>query len=418
VTENAEISVTMGTTAATGIAEATGAMAFGELLGLAADADTVDGSLSEAVCGPAAGATDADSDADLDADSDADSDADLGADRDSDAAEELIPVQESRSQENDARTSLQQWLGVKVYIPRRGQKKKMVDMALRNAGAQLTEKFLLIERNEERTVGAAQTLARAIGIPSLHRVEVFDNSNIQGSDPVSAMVVFIDGKPDKSEYRKYNVRTVEGADDYETMREVFRRRYTRMLRENGPRPDLIIVDGGKGHMSAALSVLEDELGIEDITLVGSVKDEKHKTSELLAGDPPRHILLARDSQAFYLLQRMQDEVHRFAITFHRQKRTKSMLASRLDSIAGVGEKRRQALLRHFGSLKAIREADIADFKAVHIGAKLAAEILAALNGGEEPVGDDSAADSAADRDSTVPRSNVSPDAPEERDERS
>ncbi|CAK4854392.1 unnamed protein product [Aphanomyces euteiches] len=204
-----------------------------------------------------------------------------------------------------------------------------------------------------------------------------------GSDPVSAMVVFIDGKPARKEYRKYKVKTVIGPDDYGTMREVIRRRYERMLKENLPAPDLIVIDGGKGQISAAQDVLENELGLY-IPVCGLVKDAKHKTAQLMSGDPPEVVPLPRDSQEFYLLQRIQDEVHRFAITFHRETRAKSMVASKLDEIPGIGEKRRKQLLKHFGSLKKIKTAAIEDFQAMGIGSKLAQTILAALQDQEAP----------------------------------
>lgn len=274
--------------------------------------------------------------------------------------------------------SLRNWLHVKVAFPKRGSKRKMVTMACENAKRALEEKFRLIERDQDRSVRAAEGLAEAIGIPSARRIEAFDNSNTQGANPVSAMVVFTDGKPDRKEYRKYNVRTVQGPDDYETMREVIRRRYERVLKEGLQLPDLIVVDGGKGQIAAAVDILTNELGL-DLTVCGLAKDEKHRTAQLLVGDPPEEVPLARDSQEFYLLQRIQDEVHRFAITFHREKRAKSMIASKLDAIPGIGEKRRKQLLKHFGSLKAIKEAQVEDFRAVSIGEALARRILDSLN---------------------------------------
>ncbi|MBO7745224.1 excinuclease ABC subunit UvrC [Paenibacillus sp. MWE-103] len=286
------------------------------------------------------------------------------------------------SPEEEVRSSLQKWLKVKVFIPQRGKKKDVVAMAVHNAKMTLEEKFKLIERDEDRTFKAAEGLAEAIGLPQIGRIEAFDNSNIQGTDPVSAMVVFTDGKPDKKEYRKYKIKTVQGPDDYETMREVIRRRYERVLKEGLALPDLIIVDGGRGQISAALDVLENELGLL-VPVCGLVKDAKHKTAQLMTGDPPEVVPLARDSQAFYLLQRIQDEVHRFAITFHREQRGKSMVASRLDAIPGIGEKRRKALLKHFGSIKKIKEATVEDFRPLAIGEKLAAQIIEALNN-EEP----------------------------------
>ncbi len=164
------------------------------------------------------------------------------------------------------------------------------------------------------------------------------------------MIVFIDGKPNKKEYRKYKIKTVTGPDDYGSMREVVRRRYTRVLRENLPAPDLIIIDGGKGQINAARDVLENELSL-DVPVAGLAKDDKHRTSNLLIGDPLEPVFLERNSQEFYLLQRIQDEVHRFAISFHRQIRGKSVFQSVLDDIPGIGEKRKKMLLKHFGSVK-------------------------------------------------------------------
>lgn len=273
--------------------------------------------------------------------------------------------------------ALQEWIGVKVHVPQRGLKRQMIGMASQNAKVSLDEKFRLIERDEERTSIAAANLGEVIGLDTLHRIEAFDNSNIQGTNPVSAMVVFINGKPDKKEYRKYKIRSVQGPDDYETMREVIRRRYERVLKENLPMPDLIVVDGGKGQISAAVDVLENELGLF-IPVCGLVKDAKHKTAQLMVGDPPEPVSLPRDSQEFYLLQRIQDEVHRFAISFHRDQRGKSMVTSKLDAIPGIGEKRRKMLLKHFGSVKKIKEASIDDFRPLSIGDKLAKEILSAL----------------------------------------
>lgn len=277
--------------------------------------------------------------------------------------------------------ALQEWLGVKVLVPKRGLKRQLITMAEDNAKVSLDEKFRLIERDEERTLKASENLGRHIGLDSLSRIEAFDNSNIQGTNPVSAMVVFIDGKPSKKDYRKYKVRSVEGPDDYGTMREVIRRRYERVLKEGLVRPDLIVVDGGKGQITAAIDVLENELGL-DIPVCGLVKDAKHKTAQLMIGDPPEPVSLPRDSQEFYLLQRIQDEVHRFAISFHREQRAKSMVVSQLDAIPGIGEKRRKALLKHFGSLKKIKEATVEDFRPLSIGDKLATQILEALHDDE------------------------------------
>ncbi|MED1567342.1 excinuclease ABC subunit C [Bacillus paramycoides] len=255
---------------------------------------------------------------------------------------------------------VERFLEVEATQPKRGKKKDLVELANKNARIALEEKFYLIERDEERTIKAVDNLGKQLGIETPYRIEAFDNSNIQGTNPVSAMIAFIDGKPAKKEYRKYKIKTVQGPDDYESMREVVRRRYTRALKENLPLPDLIIIDGGKGHLAATSDVLENELGLY-IPMAGLVKDEKHKTSHLIIGDPPEPVMLARNSQEFYLLQRIQDEVHRFAITFHRQLHGKSVIQSALDEIPGIGDKRKKVLLKHFGSLKKMKEASISEF---------------------------------------------------------
>ncbi|MGE7849522.1 excinuclease ABC subunit C [Bacillus paramycoides] len=255
---------------------------------------------------------------------------------------------------------VERFLEVEATQPKRGKKKDLVELANKNAKIALEEKFYLIERDEERTIKAVDNLGKQLGIETPYRIEAFDNSNIQGTNPVSAMIAFIDGKPAKKEYRKYKIKTVQGPDDYESMREVVRRRYTRALKENLPLPDLIIIDGGKGHLAATSDVLENELGLY-IPMAGLVKDEKHKTSHLIIGDPPEPVMLARNSQEFYLLQRIQDEVHRFAITFHRQLHGKSVIQSALDEIPGIGDKRKKVLLKHFGSLKKMKEASVGEF---------------------------------------------------------
>ncbi|QRG70508.1 excinuclease ABC subunit UvrC [Brevibacillus choshinensis] len=272
---------------------------------------------------------------------------------------------------------LGEWLGIKVLAPKRSKKRELVQMASENARIALQEKFALMSKDDARTVQAVHNLGHILGIGTPNRIEAFDNSNIQGTEPVSAMIVFTDGRPDKKEYRKFKIKTVEGPDDYGSMREVIRRRYSRLLKENGTMPDLIVIDGGKGQISAAMDVLENELGLF-IPVCGLAKDEKHRTAQLMFGDPPEPIELKRDSYEFYLLQRVQDEVHRFAITFHRQSRTKTMLSSQLDEIPGIGEKRRKLLFTHFGSLKKMREATVEDFRQLGIGDKLAKEIISHL----------------------------------------
>jgi excinuclease ABC subunit C len=297
----------------------------------------------------------------------------------------LLPSMPEKDTEHEEElvSSLHNWLKVKVLLPQRGKKSQVVTMAQDNAKMMLDEKFRLIERDEARSVKASESLADWLGMDSIKRIEAFDNSNIQGTNPVSAMVVFTDGKPDRKEYRKFKVKTVEGPDDYETMREVIRRRYERVLKDGLTQPDLIVVDGGKGQIAAALDVLENELGLF-IPVCGLVKDAKHKTAQLMTGDPAEIVPLPRDSQEFYLLQRIQDEVHRFAITFHREQRAKSMVESRLDAIPGIGEKRRKQLLKHFGSLKKIKEASVEDFRPLSIGDKLAGQIIAALADPQQP----------------------------------
>jgi excinuclease ABC subunit C len=268
-------------------------------------------------------------------------------------------------------------LQTNVMQPQRGKKKQLVDLAKKNAKVSLGEKFSLIERDEKRTIKAVENLGETLGISTPLRIEAFDNSNIQGTDPVSAMVVFIDGKPEKREYRKYKTKTVQGPDDYESMREVVRRRYARVLKESLPLPDLIIIDGAKGHMSAVRDVLENELNLF-IPIVGLAKDDKHRTSNLLAGRDAVIVPLERTSQEFYLLQRIQDEVHRFAITFHRQLRSKSVFQSILDDIPGVGATRKKELLKYFGSVAKLKEATIEEIQLAKIPKPIAEEIFKKL----------------------------------------
>ncbi|WP_026690588.1 excinuclease ABC subunit UvrC [Alteribacter aurantiacus] len=271
-----------------------------------------------------------------------------------------------------------EFLDVKALKPKKGQKKELVKLATKNASIALKEKFDLIERDERKTIVAVDELGKALHIDTPHRIEAFDNSNIQGVDPVSAMVSFLDGKPDKKSYRKYKIKSVEGPDDYDSMREVVRRRYFRLLKEEQPLPDLIVIDGGKGQISAAQSVLEDELGLS-IPVCGLVKDEKHRTSQLMIGDPPRVVPLKKTSQEFYLLQRIQDEVHRFAISFHRNVRKKTMFTSILDNIDGIGEKRKKALLKHFGSVKRLKEASIEEIRQAGVPAAVATKLKQRLD---------------------------------------
>ncbi|MDT3958389.1 excinuclease ABC subunit UvrC [Staphylococcus kloosii] len=266
----------------------------------------------------------------------------------------------------------------KIVQPQKGKKKEMVDLANHNAEITLDNKFELIAKDESRTVKAIEELGDRMGIQTPIRIEAFDNSNIQGVDPVSAMVSFVDGKPNKKGYRKYKIKSVEGPDDYKSMREVVRRRYTRVLNEGTPLPDLIIVDGGKGHMSGVIDVLENELGL-DIPVAGLKKNDKHQTSDLLYGASAEVVPLKKNSQAFYLLHRIQDEVHRFAITFHRQTRQKTGLQSVLDTVDGIGAKRKTKLLRTFGSIKKMKEASVEDFTTTGLPKNVAKNLYDALN---------------------------------------
>ena len=257
--------------------------------------------------------------------------------------------------------SVEALLATKVLQPQRGEKKKLVKLASKNAAVALNEKFDLIVRKQERTIGAVEKLGNVMNIPAPIRIEAFDNSNIMGTNPVSAMVVFIDGRPAKNEYRKYKIKTVQGPDDYASMREVIYRRYSRVLKEGLPFPDLILIDGGKGQVDVAKDVLANQLGV-DIPVAGLAKNDKHKTSELLFGPNLEVVPLERNSQEFFLLQRIQDEVHRFAITFHRQLRSKNSFASKLDNIEGLGPKRKKNLLKEFKSLKNITAASVEELR--------------------------------------------------------
>lgn len=270
---------------------------------------------------------------------------------------------------------LQQALDIKVHAPHRGYKKEMLDLATQNAHVKIDEKFNMLQRQEERTIGACEELGDAMNIQTPLRIEAFDNSHIFGSDTVSAMVVFEDGRPRKKDYRKFKIQTASAHDDYGAMREVLRRRYQRVVKERLPLPDLLVTDGGKGQMEVAREVLEDELGL-DIPIAGLAKDDKHKTAQLLYGNPPQVIPLKRTSEGFYLLQRIQDEVHRFAINFHRQLREKNALTSQLDDIPGVGPKRKQQMLKHFGSMKKIKEATEEELIAAGLPKNLASAVIA------------------------------------------
>lgn len=247
----------------------------------------------------------------------------------------------------------------KVIKPQRGEKKQLVNLAIKNARVSLQQKFDLLEKDIRKTHGAIENIGELLNIPKPVRIEAFDNSNIQGTSPVAGMVVFVNGKPSKKNYRKFKIKTVVGPDDYASMREVIYRRYSRVMKDGLTPPDLIIIDGGQGQVNVARDVIENKLGL-DIPIAGLQKNDKHQTHELLFGDPLEVVELPRNSEEFFLLQRIQDEVHRFAITFHRQLRSKNSFSSKLDGITGLGPKRKQLLMKHFKSLPNIQKADVED----------------------------------------------------------
>ena len=273
-------------------------------------------------------------------------------------------------------------VNTKVLKPQRGEKKQLVNLAIKNARVSLEQKFNLLEKSMEKTQGAIENLGKLLQIPTPVRIESFDNSNIMGTSPVSAMVVFVNGKPSKKDYRKYKIKTVVGPDDYASMREVIRRRYSRVMRDGLTPPDLIVIDGGQGQVNIAKQVIQEELGL-DIPIAGLQKNDKHQTHELLFGDPLQVIELSRTSQEFFLLQRIQDEVHRFAITFHRQLRSKNSFSSQLDGIEGLGPKRKQLLMKHFKSLTKIKEATVDEIVTVGIPRAVAEAVQSKLHQGKQ-----------------------------------
>lgn len=272
--------------------------------------------------------------------------------------------------------TLSEILGIPVKTPQRGQKRDLLEMAQKNARLVLEEKFRLLELDERKTTGAMNEITDALGLPNGHRIEAFDHSHLQGEDLVSAMVCFIDGKPEKTEYRKYKLKNVDHTDEAASTREVIYRRYSRLLKEKANLPDLILMDGASIQINAAVDVLHNQLGI-DIPVAGMVKNDRHKTADLMTENDEK-IGLDPKSEGFYLLQRIQDEVHRFAITFHRQVRSKNSLASRLERIQGVGPKTRIKLLRNYGSLKNISAASVEDLESLGISKKVAQTIKLSL----------------------------------------
>ena len=254
---------------------------------------------------------------------------------------------------------------VTFTIPQRGDKKKLLELSLLKVKKSKEDRMKQAEKlnPEQRSMRLMKEIQQELHLDRLPmQIECFDNSNIQGTDAVAACVVFKKAKPSKSDYRKYNIKTVVGADDYASMKEVVRRRYQRAIEEESPLPDLIITDGGKGQMEVVRQVME-ELQL-DIPIAGLAKDRKHRTSEVLFGFPPQTIGIKQHSPLFRLLEQIQDEVHRFAITFHRDKRSKRQVASALDNIKGIGEKTKTALLKEFKSVKRIKEATIEEVSAI------------------------------------------------------
>lgn len=248
--------------------------------------------------------------------------------------------------------------GITLTVPQRGDKKSLLELSLMNGKQYRFDRLKQAEKlnPEQKSVRLMKEVQNALKLPEMpYRIEMFDNSNISGTDAVAACVVFEKMKPCKKEYRKYIIKTVSGPDDYASMQEVVRRRYSRMMDENHPLPDLIVTDGGAGQMSVVRSVVEGELGLH-IPIAGLAKDDRHRTNELLYGNPPVVVGMKADSELFKLLTHMQDEVHRFAITFHRDKRSKRALHSELDDIKGIGPKTKDTLLKVFKSVKRIGEA--------------------------------------------------------------
>ena len=269
---------------------------------------------------------------------------------------------------------------IQLSIPQRGDKKKLLELSRMNVLQYKKDRMAQSDKlnPEQKQVRLMKELKEALGMTKMPlHIECFDNSNISGTDAVAGCVVFKKARPCKNEYHKYNIKTVEGPDDYASMQEVVRRRYSRMINESTPLPDLIITDGGKGQMEVVRKVIEDELEL-NIPIAGLAKNNHHRTNELLYGFPTRTIQLRTDSSLFHFLTQIQDEVHRYAITFHRDKRSKRQTKSELDSIPGIGPKTKDILLRHFRSVKRIKDASPADLKAI-LGENKSTKIYQALH---------------------------------------
>ncbi len=257
-------------------------------------------------------------------------------------------------------------------IPQRGDKRKLLELSEQNVKQYKLDKLKKAEslNPEQRSIRILKEIQTSLGMRKMPlHIECFDNSNIQGSSPVAACVVFRKGKPSKQEYRKYHIKTVIGPDDYASMQEVVFRRYSRMLEEETPLPDLIITDGGKGQMESVRQIIQDQLHLE-IPIAGLAKDNKHRTSEILFGFPPKEVGIKQNTSIFHLLEQIQDEVHRFAITFHKQVRSKAQIRSEFDQMSGIGEATQKRLLSHFKSLKRLKSADIKEIETI-IGEKRA-----------------------------------------------
>ena len=280
----------------------------------------------------------------------------------SDAKEIVVPQEVDFNLEN-----------VTFTIPQRGDKKTLLDLSIMNGKQYKFDRLKQAEKlnPEQKQTRLMKELQDKLHLPKLpYQIECFDNSNISGSDAVAACIVFKKMKPSKSDYKRYNIKTVVGPDDYASMKEVVHRRYTRLLEEEQPLPDLIIADGGKGQMEVIRQVIQDELNL-DIPIAGLAKDDRHRTNELLYGFPPLKVALKVDSELFRVLTQIQDEVHRFAIKFHREKRSKRALHSELDDIKGIGPKTRDGLLNGLKTVKNIREASVAQLAAIVGPAKAA-----------------------------------------------
>jgi len=261
--------------------------------------------------------------------------------------------------------------GVTFTVPQRGDKKTLLDLSIQNSRQYKVDRLKQAEKlnPEQKQTRLMKELQEKLHLPELpYQIECFDNSNISGSDAVAACVVFKKMKPSKRDYKHYNIKTVEGPDDYASMKEVVHRRYTRLIEEEQPLPDLIIADGGKGQMEVIRQVIQDELNL-NIPIAGLAKNDKHRTNELLYGFPPLSVALKTDSELFHVLTQIQDEVHRFAIEFHRKKRSKRALQSELDNIQGIGPKTRERLLNSLKTVKRIRETDLATLTSIVGAAK-------------------------------------------------